>query len=63
MSRMSRAVRDEDALPAVLGILGGQPTLGLTEAEWPALFEGPRNCSLRDFDPREVSFQAELRTR
>ncbi len=47
---MEAAVRCEDAIPATIAILGGQPTIGLTDAqlEHLAKAQGVRKCSRRD---------------
>ncbi len=48
MARMAAAVRRRRAVPAVVGVLGGQPTVGLAEEDWPSLLEDPWKCSVRD---------------
>ncbi len=48
MTRMVEAVRGRGAVPAVIGVLGGQPTVGLAEEDWPSLLEDPWKCSVRD---------------
>ncbi len=48
MGRMADAVRHKGAVPAVVGVLGGQLTVGLAEDAWPQLLDAPWKCSLRD---------------
>ncbi|MGC8787419.1 MAG: pseudouridine-5'-phosphate glycosidase, partial [Anaerolineae bacterium] len=47
---MEEAVRSEGALPATIAVLGGEPVIGLDEAqiEYLARTQGVRKCSRRD---------------
>ncbi len=47
---MEEAVRDEGSIPATVAILGGEPVIGLDEAqlEYLARAQGVRKCSRRD---------------
>jgi pseudouridine-5'-phosphate glycosidase len=48
--RLEAAVREGEAVPATIGIVGGQPIVGLTDADLTTLAtsEGVRKCSRRD---------------
>lgn len=48
--RMMDAIREEGAIPAVIAVLHGEPTLGLTDAQLEALAQDPdtHKISLRD---------------
>ncbi len=48
MERMAEAVRSRGAVPAVVGVLRGQPTIGLSADVLPQLLEDPWKCSVRD---------------
>ncbi len=48
MARMAEAVRRKGAVPAVVGVLRGQLTVGVAQDEWPELLDDPWKCSVRD---------------
>ncbi len=48
MARMAEAVRRKGAVPAVVGVLAGQLTVGLSQDDWPELLHDPWKCSVRD---------------
>ena len=48
MGRMAEAVRRKGAVPAVVGVLRGQLTVGVAQDEWPELLDDPWKCSVRD---------------
>jgi len=48
MARMAEAVRGGGGVPAVVGVLEGQATVGLPPQDWPKLLRDPWKCSARD---------------
>ena len=48
MKDMTQAVRAEGAVPAVIGVVHGRVTAGLTSEQWEQILETPQKCSVRD---------------
>lgn len=54
MADMASAVRQSGAVPAVIGLYGGDVVVGLESHEWEKILPEAEKCSLRDLGPAMV---------